>query len=121
MKRIAAFSSHDAEAIKREFPPIERSPDAVGCFQQSRAQECSADRKLRFVATNLSSFRPSPASGKEVAVILSRRTYGGQEESSQEGSSQEEGSEEEDREEEVAPSSLPAPAGRSCVERPQVR
>jgi hypothetical protein len=54
------------------------------------------------VATNLSSFRPSPASGKEVAVTLFRRTYGGQEESSQKGSSQEEGSQEEDREEEVA-------------------
>ncbi|HWB11041.1 MAG TPA: hypothetical protein VG826_17565 [Pirellulales bacterium] len=54
------------------------------------------------MATNLSSFRPSPASGKEVAVTLFRRTFGGQEESSQKGSSEEEGSQEEDREEEVA-------------------
>jgi hypothetical protein len=55
------------------------------------------------VATNLSSFRPSPASGKEVADTFVRRTCGGQEESSQEeGGSQEEGSQEEDREEKVA-------------------
>jgi hypothetical protein len=64
------------------------------------------------VATNLSSFRPSPASGKEVAVTLFRRTFGGQEESSQKGSSEEEGSQKEDREEEVARSfGAPEPGG----------
>jgi hypothetical protein len=98
------FLRTTAKQSRDEFQPIERSSGASDRFQRPQAHERSADRQLRFVATNLSSFRPSPASGKEVAVILIRRTYGGQEESSQEGSSQEEGSKEEDREEEVAPS-----------------
>ena len=74
-------------ATDRRIVEVSREP----MFGEARAARRRLEANVS-VATNLSSFRPSPASDKEVAVILSRRTYGGQEESSQKGSSQEEGS-----------------------------
>lgn len=60
MKRIAAFSSHEAEAIKREFPPIERSLAAVGRFQRPRFERAFGRSEVTFRGDEPVELPPQP-------------------------------------------------------------